>query len=115
MNKIYPQHTLPFQPSQNEQRLDEVQEQVSLLINHDEPVEVSETFDEDQDKQMGLMKELIKLMKIHLIKGDGPFSSPASSKISATEGKFFPAQMRNIVGLHRVLPLGVTSVTTEKT
>ena len=96
-------------------RLDEVQEQVSLLINRDEPVVVSETFDEDQDKQRGLMKELIKLMKIHLIKGDGPFSSPASSKISATEGKFFPAQMRNIVGLHCVLPCGVTSVTTEKT
>ena len=31
-------------------RLGEVQEQVSLLINHDEPVVVSETFDEDQDK-----------------------------------------------------------------
>jgi len=89
--------------------------EVSLLINRDEPVEVSETFDEDQDKQRGLMKELIKLRKIHLVKGDGPFSSPASSKISATEGKFFPAQMRNIVGLHCVLPCGVTSVTTEKT
>ena len=45
--------------------------EVSLLINRDEPVEVSETFDEDQDKQRGLMKELIKLMKIHLIKFRG--------------------------------------------
>ena len=49
-------------------RLGELQEQVSLLINCDEPVVVSETFDEDQDKQRGLMKELIKLMKTQLIK-----------------------------------------------
>ena len=72
-----------------------MQEQVSLLINHDEPVEVSETFDEDQDEQRGLMKELIKLKKIQLIKGDGPYSSPASSKISAIKGKRLPAQARN--------------------
>ena len=92
-----------------------MQEQVSLLIHRDKAVVVSEMCDEDQDKQRGLMKGLIKLMEIQLIKADGPSSSPVSSKISATEGKFFPAQMRNIVGLHCVLPCGVTSVTTEKT
>ena len=69
----------------------EVQEQMSLLINRDEPIIVSETFDDDQDKQRGLMKELIKLMKIQLIKEDGSPSSPVSSKISAGEGKRFPA------------------------
>lgn len=37
-------------------RLGEVQEQVSLLINRDEPVVVSEKLDEDQVKQRGLMK-----------------------------------------------------------
>eukprot|EP00076_Gallus_gallus_P040514 XP_025006052.1 uncharacterized protein LOC112532368 isoform X3 [Gallus gallus] len=76
-------------------RLGEVQEQVSLLINRDEPIIVSETFDEDQDKQRGLMKELIKLMKIQLIKEDGSPSSPVSSKFSAIEGKRFPARVRN--------------------
>ena len=68
---------------------------MSLLINRDEPVEpviVSETFDDEQDKQRGLMKELIKLMKIQLIKEDGSPSSPVSSKISATEGKCFPGE-----------------------
>ncbi len=41
------------------------------------------------------MKGLIKLMEIQLMKADGPSSSPVSSKISATEGKCFPAQARN--------------------
>ena len=72
-----------------------MQEQVSLLINRDKAVVVSEMCDEDQDKQQGLMKGLIKLMEIQLIKADGPSSSPVSSKISATEGKCFPAQVRN--------------------
>jgi len=72
-----------------------VQEQVSLLIHRDKAVVVSEMCDEDQDKQRGLMKGLIKLMEIQLIKADGPSSSPVSSKISATEGKCFPAQARN--------------------
>ena len=72
-----------------------MQEQVSLLIHRDKAVVVSEMCDEDQDKQQGLMKELIKLMEIQLIKADGPSSSPVSSKISATEGKCFPAQARN--------------------
>ena len=72
-----------------------MQEQVSLLMNHYEPVVVSETSDENQDKQRGLMKELIKLMKIQLIKGDGPSSSPGSSKISAIKDKHFPAQAGN--------------------
>ena len=79
-------------------RLGDVEEQMSLLTNRDEPVEpviVSETFDDDQDKQRGLMKELIKLMKIQLIKEDGSPSSPVTSKISATEGKRFPARVRN--------------------
>ena len=61
------------------------------MINRDEPKVVSETFDEDQDKQRGLMKELIKLTKIQLIKEDGSPSSPVSSKISAGEGKRFAA------------------------
>ena len=68
-----------------------MQEQVSLLIHRDKAVVVSEMFDEDQDKQRGLMKELIKLMKIQLIKGDGPSSSPVSSKISDINGRRFPA------------------------
>ena len=68
-----------------------MQEQVSLLIHRDKAVVVSEMCDEDQDKQRGLMKELIKLMKIQLIKEDGSPSSPVSSKISAIEGKRFPA------------------------
>ncbi|EPP36014.1 hypothetical protein CP10743SC13_1307 [Chlamydia psittaci 10_743_SC13] len=37
------------------------------------------------------MKELIKLTKIQLTKEDGTPSSPVSSKISASEGKCFPA------------------------
>ena len=65
------------------------------MINHDELIVVSETFDEDQDEQRSQMKELIKLMKIQLIKGDGPSSSPGSSKISAIKDKHFPAQAGN--------------------
>ena len=96
MNNIYPPtHVSISAASELANRLDEVQEQVSLLINHDEPVIVSETFDEDQDKQRGLMKELIKLMKIQLIKEDGSPCSPVTSKISAIEGKRFPARVRN--------------------
>ena len=76
-----PTHASISAVSQVANRLDEVEEQVSLLINRDDPVVVSETFDEDQDKQRGLMKELIKLMKIQLIKEDGSPSSPVSSKI----------------------------------
>ena len=86
-----PTHVSISAVSELANRLGEVQEQVSLLINRDEPVVVSETFDKDLDKQRGLMKELIKLMKIQLIKEDGSPSSPVSSKISATEGKRFPA------------------------
>ena len=52
-------------------------------------------FDKEQDKQRGLMKELIKLMKIQLIKEDGSPSSPVSSEISAIKSKRFPAQARN--------------------
>ena len=65
------------------------------MIHRDKAVVVSEMCDEDQDKQRGLMKELIKLMKIQLIKEDGSPSSPVSSKISAIEGKRFPARVRN--------------------
>ena len=90
-----PTHVSISAVSELANRLDEVQEQVSLLINHDEPVVVSEMFDEDQDKQRDLMKELIKIMKTQLIKEDGSPSSPVSSKISAIEGKCFPAQVRN--------------------
>ena len=72
-----------------------MQEQVSLLIHRDKAVVVSEMGDEDQDKQRGLMKGLIKLTEIQLIKADGPSSSPVSSKISAIEGKCFPARVRN--------------------
>jgi len=77
-----------------EKRQDGILDDLSLLINCDEPIVVSETLDEDQDDQRSIMKELIKLMKIQLIKGDGLFS-PVSSKISAIKGKRFPAQARN--------------------
>ena len=86
-----PTHVSISAVSELANRLGEVQEQVSLLINRDEPVVVSVTFDEDQDKQRGRMKKLIKLMKIQLIKEDGSPSSPVSSKISAIEGKRFAA------------------------
>ena len=86
-----PNHASILAVSQVADRLDEVQEQVSLLIHRDKAVVVSEMCDEDQDKQRGLMKELIKLMKIQLIKGDGPSSSPVSSKISDINGRRFPA------------------------
>ena len=43
---------------------------MSLLINHGKPVVASETLDEDQDNQKRLAKELIKLMRIQLIKDD---------------------------------------------
>ena len=92
--QLPPTHTSISATSKVTDRLDEVQEQVSLLINCDEPIVVSETLDEDQDDQRSIMKELIKLMKIQLIKGDGLFS-PVSSKISAIKGKRFPAQARN--------------------
>ncbi len=75
---------------------------MSLLINRDEPVEpviVSETFDDDQDKQRGLMKELIKLMKIQLIKEDGSPSSPVTSKISAEDQQRRPLVFELILTL----------------
>ena len=50
-------------------------EELSLLINCDEPVAVPEAPSEDQDDQKSLLKELIKL-----IKGDEPSSSSVSSK-----------------------------------
>jgi len=50
-------------------------EKLSLLINFEKPVVVSETLDDDQDDQRSLLKELIKL-----IKGDEPSSSSVSSK-----------------------------------
>jgi len=40
-----------------------MQEQLSLLINCDEPVVVSQTFNEDKDDQRSLLKELIKVIK----------------------------------------------------
>ena len=100
-----PTHVSISAVSELANRLGEVEEQMSLLINHDEPVVVSETFDKDLDKQRGLMKELIKLMKIQLIKGDGSSSSPVSSKISAIEGKRFPAQVRNNSRTASCIPL----------
>lgn len=44
-------------------------EELSLMINRDEPMAVSETPDEDQDDQKNLLKELIKLIKLSAIKG----------------------------------------------
>lgn len=76
--------------SQVTDSLDEMQEQLSLLINREEHVVVSETLDEDQDDQRSLLKELIKV-----IKGDEPFYSPVSSKMSAIKGKYLPAQTNN--------------------
>lgn len=73
-----------------EKKLDGMLEELSLLINHDEPMVVSETPDEDQDDQRSLLKDLIKL-----IKGDDPSSSPVTSKISAITVKRLPAQANN--------------------
>ena len=56
-------------------------EELSLLINCDEPVAVPEAPSEDQDDQKSLLKELIQL-----IKGDEPSSSSISSKSSAIKG-----------------------------
>lgn len=64
-----------------EKRQDGILDDLSLLINCDEPMVVSETFDEDQDDQKSLLKELIQL-----IKGDEPSSSSISSKSSAIKG-----------------------------
>jgi len=71
--KLLPSNAFISAISQVTDRLDKKQEQLSLLINHDEPVVVSETLDEDQDDQRSLLKELIKL-----IKGDEPSSSSVS-------------------------------------
>ena len=51
-----PTHVSISAVSELANRLGEVQEQVSLLINRDESIVVSETFDKDQDKQRGLVK-----------------------------------------------------------
>ena len=92
--RLPPTHVSISAVSELANRLNEVQKQVSQLIKCDEPVVVSEMFDEDQDEQSVLMKELIKLMKIQLTK-DGPPSSPVSSEISAIEGKRFPVRGRS--------------------
>lgn len=47
-----------------EKKQDIILEELSLLINSDEPVVVSETLDEDHDDQRSLLKELIKLINL---------------------------------------------------
>lgn len=47
-------------------------EELSLVINHDEPVAVSGTLNEDQDDQKNLLKELVKLIKDSATKGKRP-------------------------------------------
>ena len=59
-----------------EESQDGMREELSLVINHDEPVAVSQTPDEDQDDQKNLLKELVKLIKVSAIKGNPPPSSP---------------------------------------
>ena len=72
------------------EKQDGILEELSLLVNCDELMVVSETPDEDQDGQNSLLKELIKL-----IKGDEPCSPGGSSKISATKGRYLPAQVND--------------------
>ena len=47
---------------------DGILEELSLVINRDEPVAVPETPTEDLDDQKNLLKELIKLIKVSAIK-----------------------------------------------
>jgi len=68
------------------EKQDGILEELSLLVNCDELMVVSETPDEDQDGQNSLLKELIKL-----IKGVKPCSATESSKISAINGRCLPA------------------------
>jgi len=64
-----------------EKKQDGMLEELSLLINCDEPVVVSETTDENQNDQKSLLKELIKLIKISAIKGKHlPVQANDSSK-----------------------------------
>lgn len=55
-----------------EKKQDGMLEELSLVINHDEPMAISETCDEDQDDQKSLLKELVKLIKVSAIKGKCP-------------------------------------------
>ena len=61
-----------------EESQDGMREELSLVINHDEPVAVSQTPDEDQDDQKNLLKELVKLIKVSAIKGTPPPPPPSS-------------------------------------
>jgi len=88
--KLPPSHASTSAISKVTNRLDKVDDELSLLINCDESVVVSEAPDEDQDDQRSVLRELIKL-----IKGDEPTSSPVSSKIWAIKGKSLPAQANN--------------------
>ena len=91
-----------------------MQEQVSLLIHRDKAVVVSEMCDEDQDKQRGLMKELIKLMKIQLKKMDPP-PHLYHQKSQLLKANAFLLKQGTLVRSHRGWPCGITSVTVEKT
>jgi len=51
-----------------DKKQDGILEELSLMINHDNPVAVSETPDEDQDDRKNLLKELIKVIKLSAIK-----------------------------------------------
>ena len=73
---LSPSHASISAISQVTERLDKVEKkqdgmlkELSLLINCDETMAVSETADEDQDDQKSLLKELIKLIKLSAIKG----------------------------------------------
>ena len=92
--QLPPTHASIAAISQVTNQLNEMQEQISQLINRDKPVPVSEAPSEDQDNQKSLLKELIKLMRI-LTNDDEPPYSWAPSKISAIKSKRFPAPVRN--------------------
>ncbi|XP_052520751.1 uncharacterized protein LOC128071766 [Tympanuchus pallidicinctus] len=92
---LSPIHAAVAAVSKMTDQLNETREQMSQLINHDKPVAVSETLDEDQDNQKSLMKEMMKFVRVHLNKEDKPSFSCAPSKISAVRGKCFPAQVRD--------------------
>ena len=72
--QLPPTHASISSISQIADRLHEMQEQLSLFIYRVEPI-VSDMLDEDQNDKRSLRKELIKVMKIQLIKDNGPSSS----------------------------------------
>ena len=86
-----------------DKKRDDILEELSLVINHDEPVAVSQTPDEDQDDQKNLLKELVKLIKVSAIKVKCP---PVQAKDHGLVVSYV---------LCLVLPCGATYVSMERT